>query len=86
MAQTVRLNSIRRDGSLITITFGKVQMEFSSLQSLREWVREVDTVENARRLCLAYLMERSADGTNISSVQNRTFRVDMGAVNPITVT
>lgn len=85
MASCVLTNVIITDGRY-RITFADgVEFEFNSLADIRSWLQDVDTIENTRKCCVAYLKARSADLSNVANVRNKTFTFDLSLSSPIRV-
>ena len=92
MATTVVLTGVTIDGSgKVFIRFeGGTVIEFQSLGAVEEWVSEIDDpggegVDNARRMCVAYLKKRSSDLSNTNSVADKNFILDLGHANVVRV-
>ncbi len=92
MATTVilRESEIKANGRVFFRFDGGFELEFPSLEAATEWVSEFDDpardgVDNARRLCIAYLVARQPDLTPDAVVRNRDFVLDMSHPDPIRV-
>lgn len=80
------LTSIVQDGGGYTVNFGDTLSEqFATFDDLVAWALSVADVPTTKKMCVAYAIARSADLSNLSSVLNRTFTLDLSKPNPVQV-
>jgi hypothetical protein len=60
-------------------------LEFSSLAAMQEAVKEVETLDNTRKLFIGWWLARSADGSNTAPIVNKTMTFDLSNPNAIKV-
>jgi hypothetical protein len=88
MSVTARLVSrfITPEGR-VQLTFADGSgFDFANVQELRDTIsQQVETMANAQLMCVAFALARSPDLSNVNSVLNKDFTLDLSAANPIKV-
>jgi len=89
MAVSVTLTTIIKEPApstrcLINFSNG-TQLEFGSLAEVKEFVRDIETTENAQKLIVGRWLAQHPDGDGTASIQGRTLTINMSAVNPVSV-
>lgn len=57
------------------------QLEFTSLENLRQTLQDVENLELAAKLILARALALSPDLTNVNQIVGKTYTFDLSAVN-----
>lgn len=86
---TVTLVSVRFDdppSTTVRVRWSDgTESEYPSLSAIESQAASVQTSDLAKVMCLAYAKARSADLSNIASVANKDFILDLSAPQPIKV-
>lgn len=84
MAVSVTCTKVHRDNGKTYVRFSdKVELEFTSLADVQNYIRSVTSKDQLRALLLAKLLEVSPDGSNASLIEGRTVTVDLSLASNI---
>jgi hypothetical protein len=90
MATTVSLTGVVFDpapATSLSVQFSDgTGYQFNDMNHLRSIITGLDSDPDfTRKLCLAYLLARSPDLSNVASVKNKSFIFDLSSPSPIKV-
>jgi hypothetical protein len=86
MALTVGITSITKTANKWNVEFNDGMVyHFSGLADVKEWIKDFDHPEIAKRIAMAYWIAKNPDGSNPASLVGKTMTFDLTNANPIRV-